>query len=688
MAGFSSIDNFVNEITTGKFLRQEFSKLYAGGTAVAGNWYDLTQGNGTPCQYLHGNLTQNYDFVTSQYPWVIGSSNWTYTPATHLMTRTASADVSTLSQTLRLKRGVSYMVVFTLTRSAGSITVSLGGTNGTTRSSAATFREIIFCGSSNKDIIFTPDATFAGTVDLVSVQQILDFLPYNDLNEGALYHGPDVSPDTKHLVNFGTWANFATGLPAVLALVDVLGVYPRIKTDSALVQELDGTASVGTIIDNCQDAWNEETITNVTSTLVVKSTEGVTGASLNGNCCKFAIGSSFTTGKIADEVITSTDMRRAKYVYMWLRSSINLNSGDLSFCTDESAALASSQDTLINTALTANTWTRVQIDVKKSNFTSTDLDAIISIGLKAINNKGQAYNLYIDDVIFVRDDPCVYNGEFLGASTGWTVGANWAYRSNDVERTANASITTVEQTLLPVVAKCPYSITYTVSNCSAGGVTVSLGGTNGTKRSLNGTYTETVICGTSNYTISFTPDATFNGRITDIMCYPLFPRCDETGEGVRMFYVLDNALSNGANAANVTVDYTDQSGNERAQLGATVVNTASDVVAHLPASGVAAGKYGPFLPMAAGDYGIRSVQSFQFSAAQATADAAVNLVVCKQIASIPITTAYVAAERDLLNQLPSLPRIRDGACLMFLVFVGGVIAAGSQFQGYIEVSWS
>jgi hypothetical protein len=688
MPGFSSIDNFVSEVTGGKFWRQEFSKLYAGGTAVAGNWYDLTQGNGVPCQYLHGNLVANYDFVTSQFPWVIGSANWAYTPGTHLMTRTAHADVSTLSQTLRLKRGVPYMVVYTSGRTAGGITVSLGGTNGTARTTAATFREIIYCGSTSKDIVFTPDASFAGTIDLVAVQPMLDFLPYNDQSEGALYHGGDVAPDTKHLVNMGAWANFATGLPAVLMLVDVLGVHPRIQTDSALVQELTGTASVGTIIDNCQDAWNEETITNVTSTLVVKSTEGIAGASPNGSCCKFAITDTFATGKICDEVITSLDMRRVKYVYMWLRSSINLNAGDLSFCTDESAALASSQDTLINTALTANTWTRVQIDYRGSNFTSTDIDAVISIGLKAINDKNLTYNLYVDDVICVREDPVLFNGEFTGASTGWTLNAGWAYRSNDIERTAGAGGQTAEQTLLPVVQKCPYSITYTIANRSAGGVTVSLGGTNGTQRTADGTYTETIVCGTTNFTLAFTPDETFNGRIDDVFCFPIIPRADDTGTGVRALFVMDNALSNGANAATAVMDYTNQAGTERQQLGATIVMTASDVVAHVPHSGVAAGKYGPYLPLEAGDYGIRSVQSFQFSAAQATAQGAVNLLLVKPITSIPITTAYVAAERDLMNQLPSLPRIRDGACLMFLVFVGGVIAAGSQFQGYIETAWS
>jgi hypothetical protein len=35
--GFTSIDNFISEVSAGKTWRQDFIKLYAGGTAVAGN---------------------------------------------------------------------------------------------------------------------------------------------------------------------------------------------------------------------------------------------------------------------------------------------------------------------------------------------------------------------------------------------------------------------------------------------------------------------------------------------------------------------------------------------------------------------------------------------------------------------------------------------------------------------------
>lgn len=694
--GFSSYDDFISEMSTaGKTWKADFCKLYAGGTAVAGNWYDLAQGNGTPAQYLHGNLVLNADFVTSQTPWIVGSSNWAYTPATHLMTRTANADLSTLYQTIRMCAGEPYFVVYTITRTAGTLTPSLGGTNGTARSSSGTYREIIICGTSDKTIKFTPDATFAGTVDLVSVQPLLGhFVPYNDLTEGSLWHGGDVSPDTKHIVNFGAWTNAATGAPSVLALVDVLGCYPRVRTDSLAVQCLAGSDSyTQNILNDCQNDWNEQTPANTAHSLVNKVSEGVTGGSANASCVKLTVSNgTFTTGIVGSKVVAlatqSYNYTYAKYVYAWVRSTINLNAGDISFCTDETANLASSQDVTLP-ALAANTWTRVRLDV--SQIATTDKDTVISIGMKVVVDKDQAFSVYWDDVRWANTDGVLYNGNFTGNANGWTLGSGWAYSSNNVVHSAG-NTANLEQTLLPVAQKCPYRITFCICNRTAGSVTVSLGGgTASAARSTDATYEEIVTCGTTNYTLAFTPTSDFDGSIDNVICTPLIPRADETtsyfGGGVRMYYVIDNALGNGANAATTVIKYTNQSGTENRWNGATINNMAADVVAHIPHSGVGAGKYGPFIPLQSGDYGIRSVDTLQFSAAQATADAAVDVIVCRLIAELPVTTAFVAAERDLLNQIPSLPKIRDGACLMFLHHSGAVTASGVAFQGYIDFNW-
>jgi hypothetical protein len=71
---FTSTDNFIAEVAAGKFWRSDFVKTYVGGTMVAGNWQDLSQSTGNPCQQLLGNIVPNYDFATSYYPWTLGAN--------------------------------------------------------------------------------------------------------------------------------------------------------------------------------------------------------------------------------------------------------------------------------------------------------------------------------------------------------------------------------------------------------------------------------------------------------------------------------------------------------------------------------------------------------------------------------------------------------------------------------------
>ena len=250
--GFSSIDDLVDELTNqGKFWRQDFMKNTSGiGTVVAGRWYDLTMFpiTGTAPWYIHGNYVFNADFLGGIAGWTLNGANWTWDAANHRASRAASADGLTLTQNTQCTNGVTYSVVFTLTRTAGSITPSLGGTNGTARSASGTYRENIVCGATaNAPITFTPDATFAGTVDIVAITRDLAFTPYDDgliASDAAIWHGGDVSANTKHLLNFGAMVNVAAGAPAVLLLVDLLGCYPRIRTDLATSQTLNNTLTL------------------------------------------------------------------------------------------------------------------------------------------------------------------------------------------------------------------------------------------------------------------------------------------------------------------------------------------------------------------------------------------------------------------------------------------------------------
>jgi len=79
---------------------------------------------------------------------------------------------SDLSQNISAGTGKLYKVIFTVVRTAGSVTAKVGGSSGTTISASGTYTQYITCGSVDTNITFSKDATFAGSVDTVSVQQV------------------------------------------------------------------------------------------------------------------------------------------------------------------------------------------------------------------------------------------------------------------------------------------------------------------------------------------------------------------------------------------------------------------------------------------------------------------------------------------------------------------------------------
>lgn len=104
---------------------------------------------------------------------------------------------SLLSQTptlgLALVEGVSYTLVFTTTRSAGTITASVGGTAGTTRSTANTFTEVIVAGATGV-LSFSADADFIGSVDTVTCIPVSDLVVPVQLAIGGIasaWFGPE-----------------------------------------------------------------------------------------------------------------------------------------------------------------------------------------------------------------------------------------------------------------------------------------------------------------------------------------------------------------------------------------------------------------------------------------------------------------------------------------------------------------
>jgi hypothetical protein len=177
------------------------------------------------------------------------------------------------------------------------------------------------------------------------------------------------------------------------------------------------------------------------------------------------------------------------------------------------------------------------------------------------------------------------------------------------------------------------------------------------------------------------PGITNNSAVAQTLTGTPSPRYTN-GAGLRLFAV-QTAVA-GATAQNIALSYTDQAGNTGNALPVTVAMTASAIAGHISHSGTAANNYGPFLPLASGDTGVRNVATVTMSAANTGTFA---LCLARPLAYVPITTLGVAGERDLMNQLPSLPQVKDGACLVWMYFAGAATAASTNFFGSYQADW-
>ncbi len=106
----------------------------------------------------------------------------------------------------------------------------------------------------------------------------------------------------------------------------------------------------------------------------------------------------------------------------------------------------------------------------------------------------------------------VTNGTFA-TDTAWTKGSGWTIGSGVATATGAISTAIEQNAAVTLVQGQSYNVTMTITR-SAGSLTASVGGTAGTARSANGTYTETIIAG-STQVIAFT-GAGFTGTLDNV----------------------------------------------------------------------------------------------------------------------------------------------------------------------------
>lgn len=145
-----------------------------------------------------------------------------------------------------------------------------------------------------------------------------------------------------------------------------------------------------------------------------------------------------------------------------------------------------------------------------------------------LTGTGDFYAAYLTSVAELAT-----NGAF-SADASWTKGTGWAIAAGVATLTAG-NATAISQAIATLETGRTYRVVYTVSGRGAGTITASVGGTAGTARSTNATFTETIICGATT-TLAFTGDASFDGSIDDASVTPVaaVPGDNSTGTAAEL----------------------------------------------------------------------------------------------------------------------------------------------------------
>lgn len=154
----------------------------------------------------------------------------------------------------------------------------------------------------------------------------------------------------------------------------------------------------------------------------------------------------------------------------------------------------------------------------------------------------------------------IENGDFTAELDNWTPdGGEWTHDSNglaDCDGTQGAATQLVQTPTTALTNGQTYVVTFTLSDRSAGNVRVVVGGTNGTNRSSDGTYVQTITAG-AGADFAIEGDSSFVGKIDDVSIAKTnetFINC-HAHQG-RMFYIEDGSQAFHYAAAGSYAGYT------------------------------------------------------------------------------------------------------------------------------------
>lgn len=152
------------------------------------------------------------------------------------------------------------------------------------------------------------------------------------------------------------------------------------------------------------------------------------------------------------------------------------------------------------------------------------------------------------------------------------------------------------------------------------------------------------------------------------------------GEGVQVMAV---AVAPTTGGGVFTFDYVNQAGVARTSPPQGCSSAAASIASLVTSSPANANSNGPFLTLAAGDTGVRSITSVQFSVLNG---GLVALVLVKPLADSAVREINTTRELSFVDGRVAPPRVHDGGYLNFIMNCAATVAAGT-LAGFANFAW-
>jgi hypothetical protein len=153
------------------------------------------------------------------------------------------------------------------------------------------------------------------------------------------------------------------------------------------------------------------------------------------------------------------------------------------------------------------------------------------------------------------------------------------------------------------------------------------------------------------------------------------------GKGVQVMAV---SVAGRTGGQTFRINYTNSDG-VAGRISQTVIQNTATAIGTIVTSATATnGAAGPFIPLQAGDSGVRSIESVQMISGPDVG--LFTLVLVKPLCSMQLYEQTAPAEKDFFIYAHETPRIYDDAYLNFLCLPNGSLS-GVAFNGYINCVW-